>query len=289
MDILGFLQANMLFSLVCIAVIGLAIGSFLNVVVSRYPMMLYRQWREECEAFMQQPQPDTGSGPLTLSTPRSRCPKCKTPIKVWQNIPVISYLLLGGKCAQCKNPISLLYPFIELLTAVLSVLVVVHFGIHIQTVLALVFTWLLLGISFIDIKEQIIPDNMNYILLWLGLAASIFHLFTQPTLAITGALIGYLFLWGFNQLFSWLRKKQGMGHGDFKLFAALGAWLGVGALLDILLIAAILGAVIGTVRILVAKFDKENPFSFGPYLALAGWVVLMYGNVITKLINHIMS
>lgn len=288
-DIIALLTANPTLALALTAIFGLLIGSFLNVVISRYPEMLYREWRTECHSFLKLDTPTESTSRFNLAVPRSRCPKCQSLIKSWQNIPIISYVLLRGKCANCRTPISVLYPIVEALTALLCVSVVWHFGLTLQSLFAVIFTVLLIAMSFIDLKEQIIPDLMNYLLLWIGLFANIFTVFVPLQSAVIGALVGYLSLWGFAKLFLLIRKKEGMGHGDFKLFAALGAWMGATMLLNILLIAAISGVVFGVVAIIRQQLGKDTPFAFGPYLAIGGWASLIFGPFILHFINRIMA
>jgi len=211
----------------------------------------------------------------------SHCPKCKSPIKPWHNLPLISYiLLLRGKCSSCKEPISLRYPFIELLTAILSGLVFWKFGLTIETALALILTWVLIVHTFIDLDHQLLLDEITYPILWLGLVASIFATFTDPKSAIIGGALGYLSLWSIFHIFKILTKKEGMGYGDFKLLALLGAWLGWQHLPQIIIVSTLLGSIVGICLILLKKAPKDKALPFGPYLAVAGWVALMYGDLI---------
>jgi leader peptidase (prepilin peptidase)/N-methyltransferase len=273
--------------------LSLLIGSFLNVVIHRLPVMLDRQWREQASEMLadasgSSPQPATHSpkpsAPYNLITPRSACPHCNAPIRAHQNIPVVSYVLLGGKCANCGAAISPRYPIVELATAILSAAVVWRFGWHWQSVAALFFTWALVALTVIDLDHQILPDIITLPLLWLGLLLSLaWHaglsqpIPTDPASAIIGGAAGYLTLWSVYWAFKLLTGKEGMGYGDFKLFGAFGAWMGWQMLPLILLLSAFAGAVVGIVLIVARGRDRNIPIPFGPYLAAAGWIALMWG------------
>jgi leader peptidase (prepilin peptidase)/N-methyltransferase len=278
----------------CVFLLSLLVGSFLNVVIHRLPVMLDRQWRSQAEEMLAEdpsavvapaqathkPQPV----PYNLLTPRSACPHCNAPIKAHQNIPVLSYLLLGGKCANCGTRISARYPIVELGTAILSAAVAWRFGWHWQCVAALVFTWALVALTVIDLDHQILPDVITLPLLWLGLLLSLaWHASLQPPIpadpasAIIGGAAGYLTLWSVYWAFKLLTGKEGMGYGDFKLFGAFGAWMGWQMLPLILLLSAFAGAVIGIALIVVRGRDRNIPIPFGPYLAAAGWIALLWG------------
>ena len=281
---------------------ALLVGSFLNVVIHRLPIMLDRQWRAQAQEMLAEPVPQpAGSAAVTdaatvstvtdprparynLFTPRSACPHCGAPIGALQNIPVLSWLLLGGKCAHCKARISARYPVVELGTALLSAAVVWRFGWHWQSFAALVVTWALVALTVIDLDHQILPDSITLPLLWLGLLASLGWtaslappLPTDPRSAILGALGGYLTLWSVYWAFKLATGKEGMGYGDFKLFGALGAWMGWQMLPLVLLLSAFTGAVIGIVLIVLRGRDRNVPIPFGPYLAAAGWIAMMWG------------
>lgn len=268
-------------------VLGLLIGSFLNVVIHRVPVMLDREWRAQCDELEGRvPKPQTA---FNLVRPRSACPSCKTQITAAQNIPVLSWLFLRGKCAACGARISARYPVIELLTAAMSAAVAWKFGYGWATVAGLVLTWYLIALTFIDVDTQLLPDSMTLSLLWLGLGGSLVaselhgaHVLVPPREAIVGALAGYLSLWSVYQLFKFATGKEGMGYGDFKLFAALGAWLGWKMLLPIILFAAAVGAATGIALILLQGRDRATPIAFGPFLAAAGWIALMYGHEIVS-------
>lgn len=263
-------------------VLGLLVGSFLNVVIHRLPVMLERAWRREALATSgKEPDPEE---PYDLIRPRSACPACKAPIKALQNIPVISWLVLRGRCANCRATISARYPLVEILTALLSATVAWQFGFGWTTAAALVLTWFLIALAFIDIDTQLLPDNLTLPLLWLGLLAAL----VLPSLegarlpvdlrsAVIGAIAGYLSLWSVYQLFKLLTHKEGMGFGDFKLLAALGAWLGWQMLLPIIIAAAGVGAVVGIAAMVLRRRKAGIPMAFGPYLAAAGWLMLVFG------------
>jgi len=266
------------------SILGLFVGSFLNVVIHRLPIMMERGWRCDCEELLEieNPQSEARSA-YNLVVPRSRCPNCERPIAAWENIPVLSWLALGGKCRGCKTGISIRYPLVELLTACLSLIVVMHFGATLQTVFALVLTWALVGLAFIDLDTTLLPDSITLPLIWLGLIASLFPLFIDSHTAIIGAVAGYLALWIVFQAFKILTGKEGMGYGDFKLLAALGAWMGWQALPTIILLSSLAGAVIGITMVLFFKHQRDKPIPFGPYLAIAGWLTLIWGEEIARI------
>ena len=270
-------------------VIGLLVGSFLNVVIYRLPIMMQRGWRKECTEYLQiNPEVnalgDTSKEePFNLVFPLSRCPGCNTPIKPYQNIPVISYLFLRGKCATCGCHISIRYPVIEALTAISSIMVAWHFGYTPQAVFALLLTWSLIALIFIDVDHQLLPDSITQPLLWLGMCLSLFNVFTDAHTSIIGAVAGYMALWAVFHLFKLATGKEGMGYGDFKLLALFGAWLGWQYLPIIILLSSLVGAVIGVGMIIFVKHDHNVPIPFGPYLAAAGWIALLWGNDLNQL------
>ncbi|WP_340121543.1 A24 family peptidase [Methylobacter svalbardensis] len=274
-----------LFSLLA-GVIGLLVGSFLNVVIYRLPIMMQQGWRKECTEYLQL-NPETAQTekeePFNLVFPLSRCPKCNTPIKPYQNIPVISYVFLRGKCAQCGCHISMRYPLIEAFTAITSFIVAWHFGYTPQAAFALLLTWSLIALIFIDIDHQLLPDSITLPLLWLGLCLSLFNVFTDAHTSIIGAVAGYTALWAVFHLFKLITGKEGMGYGDFKLLALFGAWLGWQYLPIIILLSSLVGAVIGLGMIIFVKHDHTVPIPFGPYLAAAGWIALLWGNDLNQL------
>ncbi len=284
MTLLSLLQSNPTLLVSVCFILGLFVGSFLNVVVYRLPLMMNTTWRKECHEFLElEPSPEDikkDKEPFNLMVPRSACPSCGNMITAWQNIPVISWLLLRGKCAKCKHPISAEYPIVELLTAVLSLAVAMKFGASIQLVFALLFTWALISLALIDFHTTLLPDSITLPLLWLGLLISLVPVFVNAPDAIVGAAAGYMILWLVFQTFKLVTGKEGMGFGDFKLLAALGAWLGWAKLPLIILLSSLTGAIIGIMMMVLFKHQRNNPIPFGPYLAIAGWVALMWGDQI---------
>ncbi len=276
-------------------VVGLLVGSFLNVVIYRLPIMMQRGWRKECLEYLQiNPESVQADGsrnagaqsheePFNLVFPLSRCPGCNTPIKPYQNIPVISYLFLRGKCATCGCHISMRYPLIEAFTAISSFIVAWHFGYTPQAVFALLLTWSLIALIFIDVDHQLLPDSITLPMLWLGMCLSLFNVYTDTHASIIGAVAGYAALWAVFHLFKLATGKEGMGYGDFKLLALFGAWLGWQYLPIIILLSSLVGAVIGVGMIVFVKHDHTVPIPFGPYLAAAGWIALLWGNDLNHL------
>ena len=262
-------------------VLGLMVGSFLNVVIYRLPVMMTTSWRRECREFLQLPA-EEASESFNLLWPGSRCPACKNEIKAYQNIPVLSYLWLRGKCGHCGTAISARYPLIETFTALCSVAVAWHFGYGLATLFGLLLTWSLIALSFIDIDQQLLPDSITLPMLWLGLCLSLFAVYTDSQASIIGAVAGYLSLWSVYWLFKLLTGKEGMGYGDFKLLALFGAWLGWQYLPLIILLSSLVGAVIGVSMIALGKHDAGRPIPFGPYLAAAGWLALIWGQDINR-------
>jgi leader peptidase (prepilin peptidase) / N-methyltransferase len=259
--------------------LGLVVGSFLNVVVHRVPIMLQNIWSRDCREHL---QPGTESiepaDTYNLVTPASRCPACNHRIGALENIPVISYLFLKGRCSGCGTSISLRYPAVEISTAILSIVTALHFGYSIQTLAALAFTWTLIPLFLIDFDTQYLPDSITLPLLWAGLVLSLFNVFTDSQTSIIGAAAGYLSLWSIFQLFKLATGKEGMGFGDFKLLAAIGAWLGWQVLPVVILFSSVVGAVIGITLILFKGRDHQQPMPYGPFLAAAGWITLLWGN-----------
>jgi len=281
-----FTQAPIVFIAVAFA-FALVIGSFLNVVIYRLPLMMQRDWREQCDELSKEPAPDLPDGKFNLVVPRSRCPSCGAAIKAWQNIPVLSYLLLGAQCSSCQKSISVRYPLVETLTAILAAICAWYFGFGWEALMAIGLSFALVAISLIDADHQIIPDSIVIPLMWGGLIMSLFHplagagtLFIAPQDAVVGAVAGYLSLWSVYQLFKLVTGKEGMGYGDFKLLAALGAWLGWQALPTIILMSAVVGATIGIALIIFRGRDRQIPIPFGPYLAAAGWITMLWGETI---------
>lgn len=266
-----------------VGLLGLVIGSFLNVVVHRLPVILERDWQSQCHALLNSNQPPTASERFNLIVPRSRCPHCGHAVTALENIPVLSFLWLRGKCSACHQPISWRYPFVELLTGCLSLLVAWRYGFGLATLAGLLLTWGLVALAFIDIDRQLLPDNLTLPLLWGGLLFNLFAVYAPLSSAVIGAAAGYVSLWLVYQLFKLTTGKEGMGYGDFKLFAALGAWLGWQSLPLIILLASLVGAVAGISFILFFGHDRRMPIPFGPFLCAAGWIALMWGESLTRL------
>ena len=272
-----FLPDPWMFFLV-VAVISLCIGSFLNVVILRLPKMMELDWRCQCEDFLEVPEKQRApSQKITLSSPNSTCPSCGHEIKAWENIPVISYLALRGKCSSCKAPISARYPIVEALTALISVFTVWLLGPSEGALWALLLVWALVALTGIDLDTQLLPDSITFPLLWLGLILNYFGVLTDFNSAFWGAIAGYLSLWSVYWLFKLVTGKEGMGHGDFKLLAALGAWLGWQMLPVVILLSSVVGAVVGIGLIVFKQHGREVPIPFGPYLAGAGLLALWFG------------
>ncbi len=267
------------FLLSIVALIGLLIGSLLNVVIYRLPIMMAHAWRRECREFLEQPL--TKETAISLALPNSHCPHCSAPIRAWQNIPVLSFILLRGRCASCRAAISLRYPAIELITGALSLAAGTHFGFEsMEIVGALIMIWCLIALTWIDIDTQLLPDSITLPLLWLGLLFNLNDLFTDITSAVVGAVAGYLTLWSVYWGFKLLSGKEGMGYGDFKLLAALGAWFGWQALPLIILLSSFVGALIGIILIVAGRQGREVHMPFGPYLAGAGLLCLFFGDTL---------
>ena len=259
------------------------VGSFLNVVIHRLPMMMEHEWRAHCAELAESntPPPDTEEK-LTLSTPRSRCPQCGHAITILENIPVLSYLWLRGRCSACSEKISIRYPLIEFITALLSIVVAWHFGFTWPALAALFFTWALIALTMIDFDHQLLPDSITLPFLWSGLALSLWPVFVDSPTAIIGAIAGYLSLWAVYWAFKLITGKEGMGYGDFKLLALLGAWMGWQMLPVIILLSSAVGAVVGITLILLRGRNRNVPIPFGPYLAAAGWIALLWGHDISN-------
>ncbi len=258
----------------------LCVGSLLNVFIHRLPLMMIASWTKECRNFLELPEPPIEK--VNLFTPRSHCPECKTPIPAWHNIPILSYCVLRGRSHCCKKRISIRYPLVEALCLVLSLFAAWHFGYTLTLVFALLFIWLLIVIAFIDLQHQLIPDSLSLSLLWIGLFANMLSLFTPLPNAVLGAAVGYLSLWALIQLYYLLTGKIGMGHGDFKLLAAFGAWFGWTVLPFIVLFSSMIGAVIGISYLKFKGKSHDTPLPFGPYLCIAGLIALFYGTEIIQ-------
>ena len=283
MTLVDYLLLNPTVFLTFCTLIGLSVGSFLNVVAYRLPVMLDRDWKSQCRELLELSQTNGEETVFNLSQPPSRCPECGHRIRIRENIPVISFLLLRGRCAACGQPISVRYPIVEATTGLLSLMVAWHFGVSWETVAALFLTWVLIALSLIDFDHQILPASIVLPTLWLGLILSLFSVFSDAPAAIIGAVAGYLSLWSVFQLFRLITGKQGMGYGDFKLLAMFGAWLGWHSLFQIILLSSLVGAVVGLSLILFMGRDRSIPIPFGPYLATAGWISLLWGEQINSL------
>lgn len=272
---------------VIVALISLMIGSFLNVVIYRLPIMMERDWQAEFQDYFQAKTPaqrtTVTQNRFNLAVPRSACPHCHTPISAADNIPLVSWLRLKGRCRSCKHAISIRYPAVELLTAVLSATIAYHYGASTITLLLLVLTWGLVALSFIDLDKMLLPDQLTLPLLWLMLLFSTTSgALVTPTQAIIGAAAGYLSLWSVYWLFKLLTGKEGMGYGDFKLLAVFGALLGWQQLPLIILLSSLVGAVIGAILLAIQGKKHTTPIPFGPYIAAAGWIAILWGEQITQ-------
>lgn len=290
MELLNLLQTNSVFFLTVVGIVSLMIGSFLNVVIHRLPIMMERSWRQQCEAFLQedeeknagkQDETEKPKEKYNLIIPGSRCPHCGHQIGPLENIPVISYLFLKGKCSACGQRISVRYPIIEAITALLSIIVAWQFGFSWQTAAGLALTWALIALTMIDFDKQLLPDDITLPYVWIGLLLAMFGVFADVDSSIIGAVAGYLSLWSFYWIFKLLTGKEGMGYGDFKLLAALGAWFGWQMLPVIILLSSFVGAIVGISLILFLGRDKNVPIPFGPYIATAGWIAMLWGKDLT--------
>jgi leader peptidase (prepilin peptidase)/N-methyltransferase len=275
-----FLQLPWFFYLT-VGLLSLTVGSFLNVVIYRTPKIMEYSWYHDCREYLAdevaQVKPKKLT-PISLSKPDSTCPHCQHKIRFYENIPVISWLLLGGKCSQCKANISIRYPLIELVTMVLSLVVAYYFGVSLQTLFALILTWGLISLTMIDFDHMLLPDQFTLPLLWIGLLININGTFTDLTSAVIGAAVGYMSLFSIFWLFKLCTGKEGMGFGDFKLFAVFGAWLGWQLLPLLILMASVVGAIVGISLMLFNNHQRQQGIPFGPYLAVAGWISLLWGN-----------
>lgn len=279
-DLLLLLREQPALLIGCSGVLGLIVGSFLNVVILRLPRMLARDWRAQAREMLElSPQTDADDG-LSLWQPASCCPQCGAAIRPWQNIPLVSWLMLGGRCAKCSTPISVQYPVVEASSGLLTALCAWHFGYEAALPLVWLFTWMLLAAAVIDLRTQLLPDVLTLPLMWLGLLINTQSVLASPGDAVIGAAAGYLSLWTVFHLFRLLTGREGMGYGDFKLLAACGAWLGWQALPMIILLSSLVGALAGIAMILFLRHDRRVPIPFGPYLAAAGWLALMYGDAL---------
>ncbi len=280
MDVIQFLSMSSLAWLTVSLLLGLMVGSFLNVVIYRLPVMMQREWESQCAELAG--ETSSALPVFNLSTPRSRCPLCQHAIAAIENIPVISYLFLKGRCRGCGVGISKRYPIIEALTGLMSVVVAWHFGFSWACLGALLLTWSLIALTFIDLDHQLLPDKITLPLVWLGILFNLFTQFTDLTSSVVGAMAGYLVLWSIYHLFRLVTGKEGMGYGDFKLLAALGAWMGWQYLPMIVLLSSLVGAVVGISLVLLKNHQRDIPIPFGPYLAAAGWIALIWGEKLNQ-------
>ncbi len=276
MNLQIFLQTHLYVPLIIAGILGLIVGSFLNVVIIRYPIMLESKWRRECQRYLKQPIENIKKR-FDLLIPRSHCPHCQTPIKWRHNIPVISYFILLGRCANCKKRISPIYTIIEVLTCILTILTVSNFLITWQMLAALIMTWVLIVLCFIDLRKQLLPDTITLPMLWLGLLFSLFSLYVTPYLSILGAILGYIILWIAAWLYKIIRKKEGMGHGDLKMLAMLGAWFGPQMVINILIMAIIFALIASLFLLSLKKITTQKPIPFGPFIAVSAWISMMTG------------
>lgn len=273
-----------------IFILGLLVGSFLNVIIYRLPVMIKREWRIDCCNYLEENynakiQLDSShepAEPFNLVKPDSTCPNCSHKIRAWENIPVISYLFLRAKCSNCKTPISIRYPIIELLSAITVSVVAWHFGFSLIGFSAILLTWALITLALIDYDTQYLPDQITLPFLWLGLILNLNNTFTSIESSIIGAIVGYLSLWSVHHIFKLITKKEGMGYGDFKLLALLGAWMGWEFIPAIIIMSSLVGSIIGISLILFKQHHRDKPIPFGPYLAIAGWITLLWGNEINS-------
>jgi leader peptidase (prepilin peptidase)/N-methyltransferase len=280
-ELSNILQQSSTIFIATSVVFGLMVGSFLNVVIYRMPKMMEHEWQNNCLELQGKEVPTQTK--FTLSQPRSTCPNCGHKISTWENIPIISYVALRGKCSNCRTPISLRYPFIEALTGILVGLISWKFGYSSVSFFAWIFTFSLISLTFIDFDTQLLPDDITLPLLWLGLLFNLNHGFTDIKSSVIGAAAGYLILWSVYWLFKLIRGKEGMGYGDFKLLAAIGAWFGWKLLPAVILLSSTLGAVIGIALIVITKRGKEVPMPFGPFLAIGGIAALFFGQQLASI------
>lgn len=280
MSFIALLQETPNFLVIFIGIIGLMVGSFLNVVIYRLPKMMERSWQQQCSELRDEEIKTLPK--FNLATPRSVCPHCNHKISVLENLPIISYLALWGRCSRCRNPISIRYPIVELFTALMSGFVAWHFGFTFITFAALFFVWALIALAFIDIDTQLLPDDITLPLVWIGLLVNMYGGFTDINSAVIGAVAGYLSLWSVYWGFKLITGKEGMGYGDFKLLAAIGAWLGWSILPLVILCSSLVGTVAGIGLMIAAKLKKSIPIPFGPYLVGGAFIALFWG----QQINH---
>jgi leader peptidase (prepilin peptidase) / N-methyltransferase len=279
LNLIELFQLHPAFYLSTIFILGLLVGSFLNVVIFRLPIMMESDWKEQCCELLELDAPSSNKDEtkFNLIIPRSRCPACNHQIKAIENIPVISYLYLKGKCSQCKNKISIRYPLIELVSAITVTVVAFYFGVSLQTLFAIFLTWALIALTMIDFEHQLLPDDITLPFLWLGIAINLFNVFTDLESSVLGAIFGYGILWIVYIIFKIITGKEGMGYGDFKLLALLGAWFGWQSLPLIIILSSVVGATIGIFLMIFKSHNRNTAIPFGPYLAIAGWISMLWG------------
>ncbi|MBI2994011.1 MAG: prepilin peptidase [Gammaproteobacteria bacterium] len=287
MPLLDLLQSNAPMFIAVMGILGLVVGSFLNVVAYRLPKMLERDWRRECRTLLGVEAQEAEGQDLGLIRPRSRCPACGHPIRAMENVPVFSYIFLRGKCSACGSRISPRYPIIEVTSAILTMVVAWRFGFGPQAASAALLTWSLIALSIIDLDHQYLPDDITLPMLWLGIFCSLLSLgaFVDVKSSLVGAMGGYVLLWLVYKLFKAATGKEGMGYGDFKLLAMLGAWLGWQMLPLIILVSSLCGSIVGIGLILSRRLSRSQPIPFGPYLAVAGWIALLWGGRLTRMLG----
>jgi leader peptidase (prepilin peptidase)/N-methyltransferase len=280
MSVIQLFQTQPVFFVITMALLGMCVGSFLNVVIYRLPKMMQQDWQEQCCELLDIKNEKGEEQQVNLIFPGSSCPACQHKITPLENIPVISYLFLKGRCKSCNVKISPQYPLIEILTGLTTAYITWHFGFSLQTLFAVLLTWALICLSVIDLEHSLLPDDITLPFMWLGLACNIFGVFTDITSSLIGAMLGYSILWFIFMSFKVITGKEGMGYGDFKLLALLGAWLGWQSLPLIILLSSITASIIGIAMIIFKGKDKAAAFPFGPYLAIAGWITLLWGEEI---------
>lgn len=283
MSFIYFFQTYPAFFAFVMLLLGMSIGSFLNVVIYRLPKMMQQDWHVQCCELLCLENKNASQQKINLISPRSNCPACNRMITALENIPVISYLFLKGRCRSCKVNISPQYPIIEIVTGLLTAYIAWHFGLNLQTLFAVFFTWALICLAMIDLEHSLLPDDITLPFMWLGLFCNIFGIFTDIYSSLIGAMLGYGILWIIFISFKAATGKEGMGYGDFKLLALLGAWLGWQSLPLIILLSSMLASIIGMGMIICKGRDKAAAFPFGPYLAVAGWIALIWGKDLTGL------
>lgn len=268
-------------------VLGVIVGSFLNVVILRLPARLMHSWREQSREILELPAAAPEVPPPGIVRESSHCPTCKHPLSAFENIPLISWIVLRGRCRHCGAPISIQYPLVELISGLCSAAIVFKFGPTWQSAAGLLLTWTLVALAGVDVRTQLLPDQMTLLLLWIGLLLSLVPVFITPGASIIGAAVGYLSLWSVYWLFKLITGKEGMGYGDFKLLAALGAWMGVTAILPIVLLSSLIGAMIGGAFLVIRGKDRATPIPFGPFIAAAGWVWFVSGATLLSIYQHV--